>query len=151
MTLRWTLRAQLLAWMGLCAAVLAVVFAGLIWREQQSFVGLRGTGDALVERLVREGMEQRGAALAVQLARAVGNPLYYLDFDRIGESAGQVQAQADVVEVLVTDADGLLVNDGRGDLAGFGRPMPPLAPGSDRAGAVPGGGEATLHLSLIHI
>lgn len=153
MTLRWTLRAQLLAWMGLCAAVLAVVFAGLIWREQQSFVGLRGTGDALVERLVREGMEQRGAALAVQLARAVGKPLYYLDFDRIGESAGQVQAQADVVEVLVADADGLLVNDGRGDLAGFGRPMPPLAPGSDRAGAVPGGGEATLHWSgrILHV
>ena len=145
MTWRWTLRAQLLAWMTLCAAILAVVFAGLIWREQKSFVSLRDTGDDLVESLVREGFEQRGATLAGQLARSVANPLYYLDFDRIGEAAGQVQAQADVVEVLVADAGGLLVNDGRGDLARFGSPMPPLAPGSDRAGAVPGGPDATLH------
>ena len=64
MTWRWTLRAQLLAWMTLCAAILAVVFAGLIWREQKSFVSLRDTGDDLVESLVREGFEQRGATLA---------------------------------------------------------------------------------------
>ncbi|MFO0394788.1 MAG: hypothetical protein ACK508_02755, partial [Lysobacteraceae bacterium] len=60
MTFRWTLRAQMLGWVLLCIGTVALIFAGLIWREQRSFVAMREGGDALVLDVVRDGLQQRG-------------------------------------------------------------------------------------------
>ncbi len=126
MMLRWTLRAQAVAWVLLSLLVIVVVFAGLIWRESRSFAELRDEGDALVLDVVRQGLEQRGVALADQLATVVANPLYFLDLDRIGEHARNTGRQADVVSVLITDAEGRIVHDGSGDIARFGELALPL-------------------------
>lgn len=126
MTLRWTLRAQAAAWVLLSLLVIVVVFAGLIWRESRSFIELRDEGDALVLDVVRQGLEERGVALASQLATAVANPLYFLDLDRIGEHVRNTGRQADVVSVLITDAEGRIVHDGSRDIARFGELASPL-------------------------
>ena len=130
MRFRWTLRAQLLGWVLLCVATVALIFAGLIWREQRSFVAMREGGDALVLEVVRAGLQQRGTALANQLANAVANPLYFLDLDRIGEYTRNTGQQADVAYVLVADAQGRIVHDGSRDIARFGEAMPDLADAS---------------------
>ena len=145
MSPRWTLRGQLLLGMLLGAGVLAVVFSGLIWREQQSFVALREDGNQLVQDLVREGVELRGITLVRQHARAVANPVYFLDFDRIGELGALLLEQDGVHEVLVADTAGLRISDGRGDLARFGEPLPPLPAEARRVPASPAGGEVALH------
>jgi len=141
----WTLHRQLLVGMLLGSAVLVTVFAGLIWREQQSFVALRDGGERMISDLIREGTEQRGITLARQYARAVANPLYFLDFERIGELGGHVQDQDGVLEVLLTDAEGRRISDGRGDLARFGEPVPALPTEARRVPAGPSGAEAVLH------
>ncbi|MGL6290997.1 MAG: putative bifunctional diguanylate cyclase/phosphodiesterase [Silanimonas sp.] len=152
MRFRWTLRAQLLGWVLLCVGTVALIFAGLIWREQRSFVAMREGGDALVLEVVRDGLQQRGSALANQLANAVANPLYFLDLDRIGEYARNTGQQADVVYVLVADAQGRIVHDGSRDIARFGEPMPALVMG-DAAPAAPlrGGIEADWVDGLLHL
>jgi diguanylate cyclase (GGDEF)-like protein len=150
---RWTLRAQLLVWVLLCVGTVALIFAGLIWREQRSFVAMREGGDALVLDVVREGLQQRGSALANQLANAVANPLYFLDLDRIGEYARNTGQQADVVYVLVADAQGRIVHDGSRDIGRFGEPLPELAGGIDGepAAALRGGIEAQWADGLLHL
>lgn len=120
MKIRWTLRVQMLVWVGLCVGTIALVFAGLIWREQRSFSAMREGGDALVLELLRDGLRQRGDSLAAQLAAAVANPLYFLDLDRIGEYVRSTGQQADVVYVRVVDAAGRIVHDGSRDIARFG-------------------------------
>ena len=153
MRFRWTLRAQLLVWVLLCVGTVALIFAGLIWREQRSFVAMREGGDALVLDVVREGLQQRGSALANQLANAVANPLYFLDLDRIGEYARNTGQQADVVYVLVADAQGRIVHDGSRDIGRFGEPLPELAGGIDGepAAALRGGIEAQWADGLLHL
>lgn len=126
MSFRWTLRAQMLGWVLLCAATVALVFAGLIWREQRSFSALREGGDALVLDVVRQGLQERGTALTNQLANAVANPLYFLDLDRIGEYARNTGEQADVAYVLVADAEGRIIHDGSRNIARFGEAVPPF-------------------------
>ena len=149
MRLRWTLRAQLVASVLLSTAAVALVLVGLVWREQRSFAVIRAGGDALVLDVVREGLRERGAALTAQLARAVANPLYFLDLDRIGEYVRNTDGQADVAYVLVADAQGRIVHDGSRDIAGFGEPMPALeggaAPADGRLGIV--WADGLLHLS----
>lgn len=152
MRLRWTLRAQMLLWVLLCVGTMALIFAGLIWREQRSFVAMREGGDALVLDVVREGLQQRGSALANQLASAVANPLYFLDLERIGEYARNTGQQADVVYVLVADAEGRIVHDGSRDIARFGEALPALAAtGGAPAEALRGGIEAQWVEDLLHL
>jgi hypothetical protein len=127
MTLRWTLRSQLLAWVLVCTTTVAIIFIGLIWREQRSFAAMREQGNDLVLELVRDGLQQRGSALASQLANAVANPLYFLDLDRIGEYTRNTGQQADVTYVLVVDAQGRIVHDGSRDIARFGEALDDLA------------------------
>ena len=149
MRLRWTLRAQMVAWVLLCAAAVALVLAGLVWREQRNFEALRAGGDALVLDVVRQGLQDRGTALAAQLSRAVANPLYFLDLDRIGEYVRNTGGQADVDYVLVADAQGRIIHDGSRDIDRFGEPMPELEggvqAGDERLGAV--WADGLLHLS----
>jgi len=142
----WTLHGQLLVGVLLGAAVLVMVFTGLIWREQKSFVALRDGGDRMIADLIRESTEQHGITLARQYARAVANPLYFLDFDRIAELGGHVQDQDGVLEILLADAEGRRISDGRGDIAHFGEPLPELPAGARRAVAgAAAGAEMSLH------
>lgn len=124
MTVRWTLRAQMLLWVGLCILTLVGVFAGLVWREQRSFLDMRAGGDQLMQEVVRSALEERGVVMAQQLANAVANPLYFLDLDRIGRSVQTVDDQVDVTQVLVADAQGRIVHDASRDIARFGEPLP---------------------------
>lgn len=124
MRFRWTLRAQMMGWVLLCVGTVALIFSTLIWREQRSFTAMREGGDALVLDVVRQGLQERGVALANQLANAVANPLYFLDLDRIGEYAGNTGQQADVAYVLVADAEGRIIHDGSADIGRFGEPLP---------------------------
>ncbi len=127
MILRWSLRSQLLAWVLLCTTTVAVIFVGLIWREQRSFELMREQGNGLVLELVRDGLQQRGSALASQLSNAVANPLYFLDLDRIGEYTRNTGQQSDVTYVLVADAQGRIVHDGSRDIARFGEALDDFA------------------------
>lgn len=152
MRFRWTLRAQMLGWVMLCVGTVALIFTGLIWREQRSFVAMREGGDALVLDVVRDGLQQRGSALANQLANAVANPLYFLDLERIGEYARNTNQQADVEYVLVADAQGRIVHDGSRDIARFGEAMPALpAVGGAPAGVLRDGIEAHWADGLLHL
>jgi len=149
---RWTLRTQMLGWVLLCVGTVALIFAGLIWREQRSFVAMREGGDALVLDVVREGVQQRGSSLANQLASAVANPLYFLDLERIGEYARNTGQQADVVYVLVADAQGRIVHDGSSDIARFGESLPELpAVAAAPAEAFRGGIDAQWVDGLLHL
>jgi diguanylate cyclase (GGDEF)-like protein len=151
-TFRWTLRAQMLGWVTLCVGTMALIFAGLIWREQRSFLAMREGGDALVLDVVRDGLQQRGSALANQLANAVANPLYFLDLERIGEYARNTNQQADVEYVLVADAQGRIVHDGSRDIARFGESLPELVPVDGApAEALRGGIEARWADGLLHL
>lgn len=121
-----SLRRQLVLWILLCVATITLVFAGLFWREKQTFTSLHEGGDALVLELVRGGLEQRGSALADQLAAAVANPLYFLDIERIGNDVQQAASQPDVIAVQAIDAKGRVIHDGSGELAAFGATVDPL-------------------------
>ena len=121
-----SLRRQLVLWILLCAATITLIFAGLFWREKQTFTALGEGGDALVLELVRGGLEQRGSALADQLAAAVANPLYFLDLERIGNDVQQVASQPDVIAVQAIDAKGQVIHDGSGELDAFGATVDPL-------------------------
>jgi diguanylate cyclase (GGDEF)-like protein len=154
MRLRWTLRAQMLGWVLMCVGTVALVFAALIWREHRSFTAMREGGDALVLDVVRQGLGERGGALANQLASAVANPLYFLDLDRIGEYARNTGEQADVAYVLVADAEGRIVHDGSRNIARFGEPLPDL--GAEPVGGAPAeslqaGIVAQWHDGLLHL
>lgn len=153
MKFRWTLRAQMLGWVLLCVATIALVFAILIWREQRSFVTIREAGDALVLDVVRQGLQERGIALSNQLANAVANPLYFLDLDRVGEYMRNTGRQADVTYVLVVDAQGRIVHDGSRDIHRFGEVLPIIhAPsmGATSEHATQAGIEAYWHEGLLH-
>ena len=128
MSFRWSLRAQMLGWVLLCLATVALIFGTLIWREHRSFVAMREGGDALVLDVVRQSLQQRGVTLANQLANAVANPLYFLDLERIGEYARNTGRQVDVVYVLVADTQGRIVHDGSADIGRFGEALPALVP-----------------------
>lgn len=145
MNLRWTLRNQLLGVLLLGVGVLVMVFIGLIWREQQSFISLRDDGNTLVQDLMREALEQRATMLTRQYARAIANPLYFFDLERIGDHGRRVLEQDDVLDVLVVDAENRRISDGRGDIARFGEALPPLPGEARRIAAGPAGGEVWLY------
>ena len=151
MKFRWTLRAQMLGWVLLCVGSVAVVFAALIWREHRSFTAMREGGDALVLDVVRQGLEERGGALASQLASAVANPLYFLDLERIGEYVRTTGEQVDVAYVVVADAHGRIVHDGSPNIARFGEPLPDHAAGAVPVEGLQAGIVAYWHDGLLHL
>ena len=71
----------------------------------------------------REDLERRGEAMALLLAEALVNPVYFNDLQAIGQVAQSVLHQPDVEYVLVFDAQGRILHDGSADIADFGQPM----------------------------
>lgn len=127
MKFRLGLRAQLLAVLAvLLVTVLAMVFA--LWRGEESHrQQVLEHSDAAMAALARDGLQRRGAQLALQLSRAVAAPLAASDSTRIGPATRATLHQPDVQYVMVYDEQGRLVDDGRVGMHA-GQPMvDPLA------------------------
>ncbi len=113
MKFRLGLRGQLLIVLAvLLITVLAMVFA--LWRGEESHrQQVLKHSDAAMAALARDGLQRRGAQLALQLSRAVAGPLAAADSSRIGPATRATLHQPDVQYVMVYDEQGRLVDDGR--------------------------------------
>ncbi len=121
--MRWGLGVQF----GLGAAASLALAALLIyggWRAQHEGDTrlVRFSAEAM-QNQGREDLERRGDAIALLLAEALVNPVYFNDLQAIGQVAQSVLHQPDVEYVLVFDAQGRILHDGSTDIADFGQPM----------------------------
>jgi diguanylate cyclase (GGDEF)-like protein len=108
---RWTLRAQMLAWLLLCIGTLATVFASLVWHEQRSFTAMREGGDALVFDVLEQGLEARAKGLAGELAIAVAPGMAGVVPGRLEAQLAERMQHAGLRYVRVVDAAGGLLGE----------------------------------------
>ncbi len=110
---RMGLRGQLLAVLAVLLAIVLAMVLGL-WRGEESHrQQVLDHSNAAMAALARDGLQRRGGQLAIQLARAVAAPLAASDGTRIGLATRATLHQPDVQYVMVYDAQGRLVDDGR--------------------------------------
>src|SRR3546814_11696187 len=81
-----------------------------------------------IHGLLFNRVQERGEAVAVQLADSLVNPLYYFDLDAIGVVVRNELRQSDVSYVIVYDNAGAVIHDGPSDISTYGQAIQdPLA------------------------
>jgi diguanylate cyclase (GGDEF)-like protein len=100
----------------------ALIYGG--WRVQQEGDSrlVQHSAESMQSQ-AREDLERRGDAIALLLAEALVNPVYFSDLQSIGQVAQSVLLQPDVEYVLVFDTQGRILHDGSPDIAQFGQTM----------------------------
>ncbi|MFC3717335.1 putative bifunctional diguanylate cyclase/phosphodiesterase [Luteimonas soli] len=115
----------------LAAGVLVVVAAvvGVMLHRQATMQrDVVALSQESIHGLLFNRVQERGEAVAAQLADSLVNPLYYFDLDAIGVVVRNVLRQSDVSYVIVYDNAGAVIHDGSSDISTYGQAMQdPLA------------------------
>src|SRR3546814_753470 len=115
----------------LAAGVLVVVAAvvGVMLHRQATMQrDVVALSQESIHGLLFNRVQERGEAVAVQLADSLVNPLYYFDLDAIGVVVRNELRQSDVSYVIVYDNAGAVIHDGSSDISTYGQAMQdPLA------------------------
>src|SRR3546814_5819252 len=110
----------------LAAGVLVVVAAvvGVMLHRQATMQrDVVALSQESIHGLLFNRVQERGEAVAVQLADSLVNPLYYFDLDTIGVVVRNELRQSEVSYVIVYDNAGAVIHDGSSDISTYGQAM----------------------------
>lgn len=123
MRLRHGLRARFALAAGIALLIVLAVVALMLQRQNAMQKEVVSIGSDAMHRLVFDRLRDRGEAVAVQVADALVNPMYYFDLDAIGVVTRNVLRQPDVSYVIVYDNEGAVIHDGSDDISTYGLAM----------------------------
>jgi len=108
--------------------VVAAVVGVMLHRQATMQRDVVALSQESIHGLLFNRVQERGEAVAAQLADSLVNPLYYFDLDAIGVVLRNVMRQSDVSYVIVYDNAGAVIHDGSDDISTYGQAMQdPLA------------------------
>jgi diguanylate cyclase (GGDEF)-like protein len=123
MSLRYGLHARFLTVAGIALAVILGVVALILHRQSVMQREVLALSQESMHALASDRLQARGEAVAVQVADALVNPLYYFDLDAIGSVLRGVLRHPDVDYAVVYDTAGDVIHDGSSDIATYGEAM----------------------------
>lgn len=124
MRLRLRLQSQYLLFISIILSVSILILTSLLmWYNNQASEQVRHASANVMSQGLMVQVEERGKSIVSALAENLVNPFYHYEMESIYGLLNNARANADVTDVVMFDANGLIQHDGTVLIERFGQSM----------------------------